>query len=149
MNVQFREAKRSDIPWMVSCGKRTPELWSSKISGWFKEQDLQAFIEKYPDDIILLIAEMDLKPVGFIFIQKLRIWSFCFGLYIEEEFRKLGIGKQLIESAEKKLFDEGIPELDLLVEKENIKAQIFYKKMGFDRGFEFYWMNKMLQKKSK
>ncbi len=144
MNIQIREAKKEDVSWIVNSANQTRELWSSKKSRWFKEEDIHILLDKRNTDTIFLIAEADFSPVGFILVQQLHVWAICFGLYVTSDFRSKGIGKQLLKTVENILLTRGIQTLDLLVERDNRKALGFYKREGFDQGFEFYWMSKTL-----
>lgn len=53
------------------------------------------------------------------------------GLYVSSEFQRKGIGKALLEQAERKLKQEGFSTVSLWVLEGNTKAQAFYKAMGF------------------
>lgn len=145
MNIHIRSAKKDHIPWMVKCGNATRQLWSSESSKWYEENDILQLLTKWADDIIILVAELDSKPVGFILVQSLHVWAICFGLYVISEFRSRGVGHQLIKRAEEQLLKMNIHSLHLLVEIDNPRALAFYKKEGFEQGYEFHWMNKTLK----
>jgi len=63
-------------------------------------------------------------------------------LYVEESFRKLGVGKKLLEAAEhytKQMKAKGI---ELTTGKENITAQRLYENYGYEKikEYEYYYL---------
>lgn len=53
------------------------------------------------------------------------------GLYVLSRFQRKGLGKALLEQAERELMQEGFSTVSLWVLEGNTKAQAFYKAMGF------------------
>lgn len=59
-------------------------------------------------------------------------------LFVREEFRRSGIGSELINSLINKAKEVGCYKIVCTSRYENIKVHEFYKKLGFqDRGLEF------------
>ena len=52
-------------------------------------------------------------------------------LAVTEKFRRQGIGLKLLEHAEEKAREKGLPKLSLLTEIENSAARALYEKYGF------------------
>lgn len=85
----------------------------------------------------VFIAEQDNKLVGFCCCQLLR--SICYSvfyvelteLYVEESFRKRGIGKELVKYAEDWYRQQGIHDFQLFTGKDNLVAQEFYEHIGY------------------
>jgi GNAT superfamily N-acetyltransferase len=57
--------------------------------------------------------------------------AFVDELYIQEQYRGQGIGKQSLQFAEGICREQGIQALHLEVERENINAQAVYRKEGY------------------
>lgn len=53
------------------------------------------------------------------------------GIYVLTPFQRKGIGKALLEQAERELKQQGFSTVSLWVLEGNTKAQAFYKAMGF------------------
>ncbi len=71
-----------------------------------------------------------------------RDWAFCWGLFVEKEYRSQGVGKKLIVETKQKLKAKNVKSLILLVDDKNDKALRFYKREGFYQGFKFNLMTK-------
>jgi ribosomal protein S18 acetylase RimI-like enzyme len=57
--------------------------------------------------------------------------AFLDELYIQQKYRGIGIGKQGLQFAEEICREQGVQALHLEVERENLKAQAVYQKVGF------------------
>jgi len=88
------------------------------------------------DEDVVLIAESEGKPVGFIHLSMLEEYE-CLGLIkglgVFPEYRRKGIGKTLlIKGLNELYFESGAVFIVLWVEKGNTPAVMFYKKNGFE-----------------
>jgi GNAT superfamily N-acetyltransferase len=87
----------------------------------------------------VFVAEMEGKLVGFCCGQLLR--SICYSvfyaeiteLYVEEEYQKQGIGKEIVSFAENWYREQNIHDFQLFTGKENENAQKFYEHIGYRR----------------
>lgn len=70
--------------------------------------------------------------------------AFIDEVFIEETYRGKGIGTKVVEFLEKQCRDLGINAIHLEVERENIPAQNFYRKIGF-QDHDRYLMTKWLK----
>ena len=61
-----------------------------------------------------------------------------YDLYVKEECRKHGIGKQLMEKSEEYAKSIGAKGIELSTAKDNITAQSLYEKIGYIRDNEFF-----------
>jgi len=75
------------------------------------------------------------KLVGFIWIYKHEYFGetrmHINQIIVDKEYKRKGIGKRLLEEAEKKAKELGIKVIDLFVSEKNAEAVNFYEKMGF------------------
>ena len=91
------------------------------------------------------IAERDGEPAGFaLYFFNYSTWKGCPGLYLEDlfvqpEFRGLGIGKALLQQVAAFAVEKGCPRLQWEVLDWNTPAIDFYKAMGAE--FLDEWRN--------
>jgi len=84
-----------------------------------------------------LIAEIDDSAVGFVlFFQNYSTWDACSGIYVEdlfveEKYRKLGVGKKLLNAIAKIALERNLGRIDLAVLDWN-PARTFYKTLGME-----------------
>lgn len=85
----------------------------------------------------VFVAEYDSKCIGFIHIEKYDV-LYCesgtniLGLAVSEDYRNLGIGKMLMERAEKWAKENGAVWVRLNSGSERKEAHSFYRHLGFD-----------------
>lgn len=101
---------------------------------------LQEKISRDPNSILLAL-ESD-KVVGTVSLMEDGRMAFIFRLAVDPEYRNKGIGKALMEEAEKELFKRGYPEINILVEEENMGLQEYYERQGYEEGTAYRWMTK-------
>jgi len=95
------------------------------------------------DREIVCIAYMD--NIGAGYCTGLIVKSICYNkirldvesLFIREEYRKKGIGEELVKFLEKEASARGIKHFHIFTNRNNIKAQALYKKLGYADTGEF------------
>ena len=101
----------------------------------------------------LRVAEVDGQPAGFILalIGKTAPWDqsrtrscFVMELHVATRFRKQGVGRFLVESAEAHYRERGYDWISLGVFADNSGARQFYDRMGF--GESYLFLGKKLRK---
>ena len=138
-SVVIRTPKKEDVPTLVQWGTSTPELWPSNDSTWHSKESLVEWIDN-PGQDVLLVAAVNKKLAGMCFTYHMGDWAYFSSLYVDKKYRKLGIGKTLVEEAHRKMESKGIHYLALLVNINNSGGKKFYEKLGFQKGFDFTWM---------
>ncbi len=67
-------------------------------------------------------------------------------LAVNPDYKRKGVAKELIISAEKLLFEEiGIEIYSALVSKENLKSDNFFEIMGYEKSDEIYYFSKRVR----
>lgn len=61
-------------------------------------------------------------------------------LVVADGYRGQGIGQALMKAAEEEAHKRGMDELEVGTEKENVKAQAFYRKYGFGEEYVLFGM---------
>ena len=148
MRVTFRPMKKKD---MTLIRKFTVE------TGWFsmsemdrKELDKKEWSEHMEDvfenfakqeNSEILIAEDDNKSfVGYLFVGESKNMmtgkssGFIYDIFVKEELRGKGIGKQLIAKAENYCRERRLTKLSLMVSAHNQPALKLYASTGFKKG---------------
>jgi len=61
-----------------------------------------------------------------------------YDLFVDAEYRRLGVGKALMNRAQAHAIDSGAARIDLETAIDNINAQQLYEALGYVRETEFY-----------
>lgn len=143
LDIKITKPLVKDINTLWKWGEENWELWSDNKNKWYSKQNLKKWFNNFQKDILLIARYKD-KPVGMFFLYNLNDWSMSTGMFVVPSLRKKGIGKMLLNEAEKRLKKKGIKSISLLVDVKNIEGLNFWKKVGFHEGFKFIWMSKKL-----
>ena len=142
--VVIRKATVNDLNAILELNKKLFEYetafniefnpeWSYSDSG-------QAYFKKVieGDNGFALVAEVSGKVVGYVAVS---IYNLSFrtknpiaeldNVFIEEEFRRMGAGKKLIEKAKNLAREKGIKRIKVEAAVQNQKALAFYRSCGF------------------
>jgi ribosomal protein S18 acetylase RimI-like enzyme len=52
-------------------------------------------------------------------------------LAVNPEYRRQGLGRQMMEAIEEKLLEKGCPKINIQIRNNNSEAQAFYNKIGY------------------
>lgn len=100
-------------------------------------QQVAARIKAIPVAETALVAEIEGAVVGFACLRVTRSLCYDFALaeltelYVEEGYRRRGVGRALIEQAERVAQGRGAESLTLLTGDQNLTAQEFYRSLGY------------------
>jgi ribosomal protein S18 acetylase RimI-like enzyme len=133
-----------DVEIMFAWGEQNSELWSDKESKWYSKEGIKEWIE-HPLNDVLFAARVDGVLAGMSTTHILHGWAFCDGLYVSPDYRKLGIGRMLLEKTEERVKALHVGNLSLLCDTENTAGLALYEKVGFKEGLKFIWMYKNLK----
>jgi (aminoalkyl)phosphonate N-acetyltransferase len=133
MNVLVRRATCDDLEvvYILIC-----DLEDQQMDG---ESFSDIFIKNLSDpNIYYFVAELNKRIVGFLSLHVQHILHHSKPtcelqeLTIVSELRGSGIGRMLIEEAEKTARILNLEEIELTTKTRRIKAQNFYRKLGFE-----------------
>lgn len=134
--IEDIEKYKIDIMTMLkqSYGKSFPTKSIDTESLLQRVESLKLYISE--NKAVVYGSKIDLSLAGFIwFFEKdslnkkiIHINSFV----VHEDFRRQGVGRALWIEVEKYVNQKGIPEIELIVTKENEDAVDFYKKRNFE-----------------
>jgi ribosomal protein S18 acetylase RimI-like enzyme len=101
-----------------------------------KEQSRKSILvhlKKYPGTI--KVAEVKGKPIGYIMFQSKKGSLGSYGriniIFVEKNYRKHGVGKLLLEAAEKWFRSQGIKRKEAVVTNSNISSCEFFRRHGY------------------
>ena len=125
LKVQIRWLIRRDMPEVLDIEEGSFE------NAWDEEDFLSCLRQR---NCIGMVAECNKRIVGFMIYEiyelhkaKLHVLNFA----VDPEFRRNGIGNQMVEKLIDKLSQQRRQEIVLEVRESNLRAQLFFKKMGF------------------
>lgn len=101
------------------------------------EKGLSLLLSRW-EDAVVLVAEYNQKVVGMVTAQVLISTvegdkvALLEDLVVDEKFRKLGIGKMLIDAMEETIAKKGLKRMQLLADIQNLPAHKFYNKYGWN-----------------
>lgn len=101
---------------------------------------LQEKVSRDPNSILVAL-ELD-RVVGTVSLMEDGRIGFIFRLAVDPESRNRGIGRALMEEAEKELFRRGHQEINILVEETDPELQGYYERQGYEKGTAYRWMSK-------
>ncbi|MFA5966969.1 MAG: GNAT family N-acetyltransferase [Patescibacteria group bacterium] len=107
------------------------------------ENRLNQKIQKDPNSI--LVADVDNKAVGNVFIMEDGWMALIFHLAVRKDYQHKGIGTELLKAAEAYLKDKGFEEVQIVVREANPELLGYYEKLGYQKGGSFRWMTKELK----
>lgn len=132
------KANASDIPVIrsIACA-----IWPAVYKDLLSDEQISYMMDMmYADQVIekelangveWYLLKYENKTVGYCSIYFIDKVCKLDKIYISEEFRRCGIGRQTIEFVQKTATLRGAEKLILNVNKYNTKAQAAYKKYGF------------------
>ncbi|UBH22491.1 GNAT family N-acetyltransferase [Macrococcus armenti] len=143
MKYKIREMSVSDIPAVQNVAKLSwHDTYEGIIPCHIQENFLDiaystSMLEKRLAMTHMYVAEYSGKVTGFANFSKPddQHISELTAIYILPDYQRLGIGLALLEYGISKL--EQVRNIDVIVEKANIKGYNFYKKLGFEVLDEF------------
>ncbi len=102
---------------------KSDETWMAQSKDAFENQSKDT-----------LIAYYDEKPVGliFVFLREEPGFGAIGGFWVHPDYRRLGVGKALMSSAETWLSEKSVKQVTLWSNPENEASAKFYEKLGFE-----------------
>jgi diamine N-acetyltransferase len=135
--AEIRDARPCDVPALLCMMRRLAEHPPAIP---FDEAEVRAALEKFLGDAHLgktWLLWMGAKPAGYVILTL--GYSFEFRgrdgfvdeLYIEPEFRRMGLGRLAMEFVEKKARELGVNAVHLEVDRGNDAAAELYRRAGY------------------
>lgn len=125
-NVKIRLAMKSDIPWLI------------KNIRHLRKSDAVHDIQKQR----IMVAVVDRKVVGCLRLESWGLWFSCVStVKVEENFRRLGIGRMLLQFTENRLYQQGKRILLSSSTQGEKLSSDWHRKVGFKKSGRFKSLN--------
>lgn len=129
MTIEFRALARGEVPQAVrlweACGLTRP--WNDP------EADALRSLDGPTSTILATFAGEHLIGTAMCGWDGHRGWIYYLG--VDQDFRRWGIGKRLVNQCEEWLSQFGAPKVQLMVRMGNDGAARFYETIGYDEDF--------------
>jgi len=142
---RLREAFRSERPYILGCVRQSiigsVSADEAEMSGLWADATLNV-VSAYMDsivsrNIVYVLERSDSKKAGMMWLEQSRDQftsddtGYLLGIYVEEEFRGIGLGKAMMDAAESWCRERGLLSLTLNVGFYNTCAKELYDRLGF------------------
>ncbi|OJW07423.1 MAG: ribosomal-protein-alanine N-acetyltransferase [Planctomycetales bacterium 71-10] len=121
---------RVHVRWMIR--RDMPEVLGIEHAGfeypWCEEEFLRVLRQR---NCIGMVAEQGERIVGFMIYELHRNRIHVLDFAVHPDFRRQGVGRQMIAKLVGKLSNQRRNRIALLIRETNVPAQHFYKMMGF------------------
>ncbi len=145
--MPVRLCDEKDLPAVVDLITQLAEVATGgKIFKLTKLQDLFSKMSARPETYANYVYELDGKVVGFLSMVFYMTFFHRVGtaqvneLVVSDGYRGKGIGHDLMKMAEQEARRRNMDELEVGTESENLEAQKFYRKYGFDEEYVLFGM---------
>jgi len=133
--MKIRKYKLSDLAQLEALYRRF-FIELRKKQGWKNPEISRKEAEEITSESIknswIFIAEEHSKLVGFSRIGNWEGTYFIREVFVEESYRRIGVGSKLLVSCEKLVREKGEPSIFLTVEPKNSISINFLKSNGYD-----------------
>ena len=118
------------IRWMIR--RDMPEVLKIEAASFEYTWDEDEFLNLLrPRNCIGMVAEHENRVVGFMIYEMQNTRLHILNFAVDPEFRKAGVGSQMIHKLTCKLRQQHRREITLEVRETNLPAQKFFQAMGF------------------
>jgi len=126
--VEFQASERE--------ADETPFWPKEKIRDWLKTENDVLLIAEKDEEIIGYFMSLFHIPTGLAYIEN---------VFVEENYRKEGVGDKLFEKGIKRLKDNGARYVAVLSKPDNYQMHSLLDDRAFNRGNQFVWRDKILE----
>jgi ribosomal protein S18 acetylase RimI-like enzyme len=153
MDILIRKANSEDLKCVQELNYKLFELEYNNFNSalnrkWTFSEKGESYFKELIEDGTIWVAEDNNKVIGYLAGSIKRKPAYVTktlaeldNFYIDEEYRRRGIGKKLVEEFKKYCILQGIEEIEVTTNCKNINAREFYKNNNFDDFEITYKMN--------
>lgn len=149
MNVSIRTMTEQDVECVHASGVEVESFRTTgaeaEESPFWPEERLRRWVQSGED--VLLIAESDGVIVGYFLshLHETTGTAYIENLYVEEEYRRQGIGERLLREGVERIVANGGRYISALTKTDNEAMQGLLRKAGFNQGDTFVWMDRICE----
>ena len=120
----------TQVRWMIC--RDMPEVMDIERQSFPHPWDDEHLLERLRQrNCIALVAERSDKVIGFTVYELLKSYLHVLNLAVHPQYRRQGVGRQIIDKLKSKLLQQRRTELRIEVSDENLAAQCFFREMEF------------------
>lgn len=140
-DIQVIALEAADLPAAVALSPRL----AIGVAPWRPREQVLRAVRQWIDDpgvtaddsAIVFVAKLDGRVVGVVTAQERRHWSGDLDAYVgalatAEDMEGRGVGRLLMEAAERWARDRGLDHLTLETGARNARARGFYRHLGYE-----------------
>lgn len=149
MNVSIRPMTEEDVDYVHASGVQVEAFQTTSAEAdetpfWPKDR-LRRWVQSGED--VLLVAETEKKIVGYFLshLHETTGTAYIENVYVEENYRQQGIGEQLVREGVKRIVANGGRYISALTKPDNEAMQELLKKVDFNQGDTFVWMDRICE----
>jgi len=145
MEITIRKATLKDIPSLLKLWTKLMEFHRTLSSHFELADDAETvwefYVRKQLDEpnFLLIVAEVNGNIIGFslasiqanIPVFKIKKYGVIYDFFVDEAFRKRGIGRKIFDFAREWFEQKGVEHLQVSAAHHNPIAQGFWHAMGF------------------
>lgn len=145
INIKIRKGNKYDAKSLLNMLNSAYELAGNKDRDFYTYDWIIETIKNKKNNLVL-VAEVKKEIAGFLIAEswESKRYSYLNDLYVVKSFRKKGIAYLLMNEYEKICKNKKMRNIIYLVNTKNKKMQIFSKKIGYSKGYSFYFYEKKL-----
>lgn len=143
--MEIRKMEEKDVEQVYDIGIKVKEFVVSENRRFWSKQTIYDWTNRKND--ILLIAEDDEKIIGFMMsrFHEPTKEAIIDNIFVSEDWRGRGVGTELVKECLKQLKEKGTNYVYCTITTDNTPTIEFLKKNGFNKGYEFIWMDLFLE----
>jgi ribosomal protein S18 acetylase RimI-like enzyme len=139
-NYLIHEMSIADYDRMIELWKRTPGIGLSDADS---RENINRFLDRNPG--LSFVCEIDQKITGTVLCGHDGRRGYIYHLAVDDRFRKIGIGKELVAQSLDRLRRQGIMKCHLFLYNDNDTAIQFYESTGWRKRGNLLIYSKDLQ----
>ncbi len=142
--MKIRKMQRNDVEIVYEQGRKEKMFHVAENTFFWGREELLGWVKSRDD--VLLVAEHEKRVIGHLLcmLHNPTRTAKIENLFVDESFRKRGVGSDLIRECMNQLKNKGIRYVSALVKPENKSSSELLKSFGFKTGYGFTWMEKYL-----
>lgn len=142
--MKIRKMQAKDIKRVYKVGIQVEGFAVSNESRFYSRKHFENWVKNGDD--VLLVAEENGRIIGFFMSQfhKHTGGVIISNTYVDEQYQRKGVGKGLIKEGLKQLKRRKASYVYAQVKIKNPKVIKFLESLGFNKGYDFTWMETVL-----
>lgn len=141
--MKIRFASPADVDDLYALALETPEFLMSARGAFMFKKEFVSLVRS--PRCVVLVAERRGRVAGFVIGRRKAIHiGGIILLMVRKRERGGGVGSRLVKEVQRELKRRGAEYVELYVRADHPESTVFWKRMGFQPGYLFWFMEKRL-----